>query len=51
MICFKNLVKLLLELFPDKLNISSKKFSRFTFKLNNNIYLCIGDATNKINKR
>jgi len=48
--CFRNLVKLLLELFPDKLNISSKKFSRFTFKLNNNIYLCIGDATGKINK-
>jgi hypothetical protein len=48
--CFRNLVKLLLELFPDKLNISSKKFSRFTFKLNNNIYLCIGDANDKINK-
>jgi hypothetical protein len=48
--CFINLVKLLLELFLDKLNISSKKFSRFTFKLNNNIYLCIGDCTDKINK-
>ena len=49
-ICFRKLVETLLELFPDNLKISSKIYSKFTFKINNNIYLCIGDGTDKINK-
>ena len=48
--CFKHLVKLLLELFPDELNISSNRYSKFTFKLNKNLFLCIGDGIDKINK-
>lgn len=49
-ICFQKLVKVLLELFPNSLNISSKIYSKFSFKLNDNIYLVIGDAIDKINK-
>ena len=49
-ICFRKLVKTLLELFPDKLKISSKVYSKFTFRINNNIYLCIGEGDDKINK-
>lgn len=45
---FKNLVNTLLELFPNNLDISSKIYPKFTFRLNNNIYLCIGDAIDKI---
>jgi hypothetical protein len=49
-ICFRKLVKLLLNIFPNDLKISSKIYSKFTFKINNNIYLCIGDGIDKINK-
>jgi hypothetical protein len=49
-LCFQKLVQVLLKLFPDTLNISSKIYSKFSFKLNNNIYLVIGDGYDKINK-
>jgi hypothetical protein len=49
-ICFQKLVKVLLELLPDNLNIFSNIYSKYSFKLNNNIYLCIGDSVDKINK-
>lgn len=49
-ICFRNLVHVLLKLFPNNLKISSKIYSKFTFKINDNIYLCIGDGIDKINK-
>jgi len=48
-LCFQKLVKVLLELFPDNLNISSKIYSKFSFRLNDNIYLQVGDANDKIN--
>jgi hypothetical protein len=46
-LCFQKLVKVLLELFPDSLNISSNKYSKFTFKINNNLFLCIGSGDKK----
>ena len=46
-LCFQKLVKVLLELFPDSLNISSNKYSKFTFKINNNLFLCIGSGAKK----
>jgi len=49
-LCFQKLVQVLLKLFPNTLNISSKIYSKFSFKLNNNIYLVIGDGYDKINK-
>ena len=49
-LCFQHLVATLLELFPNNLNISSRIYSKFSLKLNNNIYLCIGDSFDKINK-
>ena len=45
--CFQKLVKVLLELFPDSLNISSNNYSKFTFKINNNLFLCIGNGDKK----
>ena len=47
---FQKLIKVLLELFPDNLHISSKIYSKFSIKINNNIYLCIGEGSEKINK-
>jgi len=49
-ICFQKLVKVLLKLFPNNLNISSKIYSKYSLKLNNNIYLQTGDAIDKKNK-
>ena len=49
-LCFQKLVATLLLLFPDNLNISSHIYSKYSFRLNNNIYLCIGDGYDKINK-
>lgn len=48
-ICFEKLIIVLRELFPNELNISSNKYSKFTFKINNNLFLCIGDGIDKFN--
>jgi len=47
-LCFQKLVKVLLKLFPDNLQISSKIYSKYSLRLNDNIYLQTGDAIAKI---
>lgn len=47
---FQKLIKILLELFPNDLHISSKIYSQFSIRINNNIYLGIGDGNEKIDK-
>lgn len=42
-----SIIKILLALFPNQLNISSKKFPRFNFKVNDNIYVGFGDGDDK----
>lgn len=46
----QHVINVLIELFPDSLDIGSGKFPRFNFKVNNTIYFAIGDSTEKINK-
>ena len=44
----QNIIRNLVELFPDSLNIGSEKFPRFNYKVNNTIYFAIGDSKEKM---
>ena len=41
------LIQILLELFPDNLNISSGLFPRYNFRINDSLYFSIGDSIQK----
>jgi hypothetical protein len=43
----QELIQILLELFPDNLNISSGLFPRYSFRINNSLYFSIGDTSEK----
>ena len=45
----KTLIKILKDMFPDELNISSNNIPRFNIRINNTIYLGIGDGAEKEN--
>jgi len=43
----RKIVETLLVLFPNELNISSKKYPRFNFRINDNIYIGFGNGDHK----
>ena len=43
----RQITKILMELFPDSLNIGSNLYPRFNFKINNSIYIAFGDGNEK----
>jgi len=43
----REIIKILLELFPDNLDIGSNKYPRFNFKINNCIYIGFGEGNDK----
>ena len=43
----REIIKVLLELFPDEINIASNKYPRFNFKINNCIYIGFGEGIDK----
>ena len=46
----REIIKILLELFPDNLNIASKKYPRFNFKINDCVYVGFGEGFDKAEK-